>query len=67
MLDRNARRKDKLEKINNWYNSERYDTLMFLHLTPEFTLQQQLQEAVNKTGVKMKRKEWDETHTNAAT
>ena len=51
MLDRNDRRKDRLEKKKNWYNSERYETVMFVQATPESTLQQPLQEAVNRTAI----------------
>ena len=46
-LDRINREKEKIGKKKNWYNTEKYETVMFIPATPNSELQQKLQESIN--------------------
>lgn len=52
--DRTNRRKLKEEKKKNWFNAEKYETVLFIPATPNSELQQKMQESINKTNVKIK-------------
>ena len=52
-LQRNERRKEKLEKKKSWFGTK-YETVLFVPATPNSELQQELQKKINETKVKMK-------------
>ena len=41
-LQRNNRKKERKEKKKNWYNAEKYETVMFIPATPNWELQLKL-------------------------
>ena len=51
-LERNERRKEKLEKRKNWYGTK-YETVLFVPATPNSELQQELQKKINEAKMKI--------------
>ena len=45
---------DKIEKGKNWYNSDKYESVLFIPATPESELQKKIQKKLRETSIKMK-------------
>ena len=52
--NRTKRKKDKEEKKKNWFNTDKYESVLFVPATPNSELQQKMQESLKKTNVKIK-------------
>ena len=52
--NRKQRRKEKEERKKKWFNTDKYDSVMFIAATPESELRNKMQEAINQKGGKIK-------------
>ena len=52
--NRKQRRKEKEERKKKWFNTDKYDSVMFIAATPESELRNKMQEAINRKGGKIK-------------
>ena len=53
-LKRLERKKEKIEKGKNWFDTTKYESVLFVPATPESELQKKMQEQLNKSEIKMK-------------
>ena len=51
---RTERRKEKEEKGKNWFDTGKYESVLFVPATPESELQKKMQEQLNRSKIKMK-------------
>ena len=52
--NRNQRRKEKEGRRKNWFNTDKYHSVMFIAATPKSELKKKMQDAINRKGGKIK-------------